>query len=87
MSQANSNKVTFSSFILSLSTSAMVHLGMTENPLSKTKEEDIPVAQQEIHIIELLQEKTKGNLSSEEQHLINDVLFHLRLLYVEKTKK
>jgi hypothetical protein len=82
-----SNEITYSSFILSLSTSALVHLGVTENPISKSKEEDLVVAKQEIHLIEILKEKTKNNLNEEESRLMDDVLFHLRMVYVEKTKK
>ena len=79
--------ITFASFVLSLSTSALVHLGARENPISKEPEEDLEVAKQEIHILEILKEKTRGNLVEEESRLMEDVLFHLRMLYVEKTKK
>lgn len=79
--------INFASFILSLSTSAMVHLGLIKNPLTKNREEDIEVARQEIHIIEMLKEKTKGNLSDDEKRLIDDALFHLHTVFVEKVKK
>ncbi len=78
--------ITFVSFLLSLSTSTMMHLGLVENPLTKKKEEDLALACQEIHIIEMLKEKTSGNLNDEESRLIEDILFHVRMKYVEKTK-
>lgn len=80
-------EINFASFVLSLSTSAMVHLGVMENPMTKSREEDLEIAKQEIRLIEIIKEKTNGNLSSDESRLMEDVLFHLRMVYVEKTKK
>jgi len=85
--QTSEASITFASFLLSLSTSAMVHLGVRENPVTGKKEEDIEIAKQEIHLIELLKTKTTGNLDTDEARLLEDILFHLRMLFVEKQKK
>ena len=73
----------FTSFILSLSTSVLMHLGVVENPVTKKTEKELPVARQTIDIIELLKEKTEGNLSEEETQLMVNVLRELRMLYVK----
>ncbi len=73
----------FSTFILSLSTSVLMNLGLVENPMTKKTEKEPAVAKQTIDLIGLLQEKTKGNLSEQETRLIEDVLRELRLLYVK----
>ena len=73
----------FTSFILSLSTSALMHLGVIENPVTKKTEKELPVARQTIDLIELLKDKTAGNLSEEEAQLMVNVLRELRMLYVK----
>ncbi len=73
----------FTSFILSLSTSALMHLGVIENPVTKKTEKELPVARQTIDIIELLKDKTTGNLSEDETQLMVNVLRELRMLYVK----
>lgn len=74
--------VNFSSFVLSLSTSALMSLGEVENPMTKERERSLPAAKQTIDIIGLLEEKTKGNLDENEGALIKNVLHELRLRYV-----
>lgn len=73
----------FSAFILSLSTSVLMNLGLVENPMTKQKEKEPEVAKQTIDLIALLKEKTRGNLTEEESKLIEDVLHELRLWYVK----
>lgn len=72
----------FSTFILSLSTSALVHLGELPDPMSNKKEVNLKLAKQTISIIEMLKEKTRGNLNGEEEKLINNVLYDVRLKYI-----
>lgn len=74
----------FSTFILSLSTSVLMHLGVVENPVTKKKEKDPLVAKQTIDLIMLLRDKTKGNLTGEEAKLVEDVLHELQLWYVKE---
>jgi len=65
---------------------ALAALGEMENPLTKKKELDLEQAKYMIEIIEILQEKTKGNLTSEESQMIEGLLYQLRMLYVSKAK-
>lgn len=71
----------FSTFILSLSTSVLMNLGVVENPVTRQKEKEPAVAKQTIDLISLIKEKTKGNLTAEEEKLMDDVLHELRLWY------
>ena len=80
-------EINFSTFIISLSTQALMHLGEIANPLSGKSEADIPVAKQMIDILGMLQEKTRSNLDAGEERLIEDILFDLRMKYVEAVKK
>lgn len=74
--------LTFSALILSLSTSALVNLGELPDPLSNEKGINLALAKQTIGIVEMLKEKTKGNLSADEDRLINNMLYDLRIKYV-----
>ena len=80
-------EINFSTFIISLSTQALMHLGEIPNPLGGKNETDIPVAKQMIDILGMLREKTRGNLDAGEDQLVEDVLFDLRMKYVEAVKK
>jgi hypothetical protein len=80
-------EINFSTFVISLSTQALMHLGEIANPLSGNVESDIPVAKQMIDILGMLQEKTRGNLDAGEERLVEDILFDLRMKYVEAVKK
>jgi hypothetical protein len=72
---------------MGLSTQALIHLGEIPNPLSGQAEKDISVGQQMIDIIGVLQEKTRGNLDQGEEKLMEDILFDLRMKYVEAVRK
>ena len=79
--------VSFVAFIISLASNAAVHFGDLPDPLTnETREPDLDAAAQLIEIIAMLQEKTRGNLSAEERQLIDQVLFELRMRYVEAKK-
>lgn len=80
------NELGFSTFILSLSTSALVHLAELPDPITSEKKVNLALAKQTIAIIEMLQEKTKGNLTEEEDQLIEDLLYDLRVKYVQTAK-
>ncbi|MFH0799601.1 MAG: DUF1844 domain-containing protein [Pseudomonadota bacterium] len=79
-------EINFLTFVLSLATSAQVHLGVVPNPVSGKEEKDMGAAKQTIDILGILQEKTKGNLSDDEDRLLQHVLYDLRMMYVEKNK-
>jgi len=76
-------KLDFSSFILSLYSSALVQLGKVEDPTSGKKNKNINAAKQTIDIIAVLKEKTEGNLDNEEEKLMNTLLQELRIAFVE----
>ncbi|NPA49866.1 MAG: DUF1844 domain-containing protein [Thermodesulfobacteria bacterium] len=75
--------VTFSMFILSLNTSALVHLGQIPDPQTNEKKKDLALARQTIDILDMLREKTRGNLTKEEEKLLESILYELRLLYLK----
>ncbi len=77
-------EVTFATFILSLNTSALVHLGELPEPGKEEPVFDLNLARHAIDTIAMLKEKTKGNLSEDEQALIDNILFDLRLKFVKK---
>lgn len=80
-------EIDFSTFVISLSTQALMHLGEIANPLTGKIEPDVPVAKQMIDIIGMLKDKTRGNLSASEDRLMEDILFDLRMKYVAAVKK
>jgi hypothetical protein len=80
-------EISFSTFVIGLSTQALMHLGEIPNPLSGQVESALPVAKQMIDIIGILREKTRGNLDQGEEKLMEDVLYDLRMRYVEAVKK
>jgi len=79
--------VTFSSFILSMSSSALFHFGELPDPISNEKKKNIPLAKQTIDILGLLQDKTVGNLTEEEASLLENLLYDLRMRYVAEKNK
>ena len=73
----------FSNLILMLARGALQSLGIVENPLSKKKEVNIETAKHTIDTLEMLKEKTKGNLDDSEKELLEELLHNLRLKYLE----
>ena len=78
--------IDFHTFVLSLGSSALLHLGEIENPNDGVSQKDLPLAKHTIDILVMLEEKTKGNLSTAEERLMESLLYDLRLRYVEATK-
>ena len=79
--------INFPTFIISLSTQALMHLGEIPNPLTGKVEKEVEVAKQTIDILSLLQEKTQGNLDQGEEKLMEEVLYDLRMKYVEAVRR
>ncbi len=77
-------KINFSTFILSLNSSALVQLGLIEDPATGKKEKNLPLAKQTIDIIGMLDEKTKGNLNEDEDRMLKTLLYDLRMMYVRE---
>lgn len=76
----------FIGFLISLASSAEVHLGRMSNPTNERIEKKLTLAKQTIDILGILQEKTKGNLTPEENQLLERMLFDLRMQYIEETQ-
>jgi len=77
-------EINFSSFVLSLSTSALYQFGDFPDPVSKKTEKNLTGVKQTIDILGMLREKTEGNLNDMEKELINGILFELRMRYVKE---
>jgi Domain of unknown function (DUF1844) len=76
--------VSFAGFILSLATTAAVHFGDIADPSTGERQQpDLVAAHQMVDLIAMLQDKTKGNLTSDESKLVEDLLYELRLRYVQ----
>ncbi len=76
-------EIDFTHFIFSLSTSALIQLGEVQDPFTQKAEKNLPLAKQTIDLIAMLKEKTKGNLTPEEEKIIEYVLYDLRMRYVK----
>jgi hypothetical protein len=79
-------RIDFATFVLSLNHSTLVHLGQTQNPETGGVEKNLPLARQTIDLIAMLEEKTKGNLTGDEEQLLGHILFDLRMRFVELSK-
>ncbi len=76
--------INFATFIFSLNSSALVQLGLMDDPGTGKKVKNLPLAKQTIDILGLLEEKTRGNLSREEEDMLKHILYDLRILYVKE---
>lgn len=79
-------QIDFGTFLVSLASSALIHLGDAPHPETGKADISLPHAQQTIDLLELLQEKTAGNLSDEEGKLLQALLRDLRLRFVQATR-
>jgi hypothetical protein len=80
---AETARFDFSMLMQSFAITALHHLGLT----GESGEENLPLARQNIEILEILEAKTRGNLSSEEAHLLSTLLYEVRMHYVEASKQ
>jgi len=78
-------EIDFTTFCISLGSSAFVHLGEVPHPESQQTEPNLVLAKQTIDILGMLQVKTRGNLTAEEEKLLEHLLLDLRLRYVQKS--
>jgi len=76
----------FTTFVLSLASSALVHLGETPDPDSGQYTPNLPLAKHTIDTLAMLEKKTAGNLAAEETRVLEHMLCQLRLAYVSQTK-
>jgi hypothetical protein len=78
-------EISFTNLIISLSTSALIQLGEIQDPMSQQSAKNIPLAKQTIDLIGMLKEKTRGNLVPEEEKILDNILYDLRMRYVKAT--
>jgi hypothetical protein len=79
-------EINFPTFIMSLNASALFNLGVLENPATGKKEKNLALAKQTIDILCMLEEKTHGNLSKDEDLMLKNILYDLRIIYVKEMK-
>jgi len=77
-------KVDFFTFVLSLSSSALMQLGEIAEEEGAESRVNLPMAKHTIDILAMLEQKTKGNLTVEEEKVLKDFLFEVRMKYVQK---
>ena len=84
MEASGASDLTFSGFVLSLATTAAVHFGDLPDPETGERgAADLAAAARVIELLTMLQEKTKGNLIEQEERLLDDLLYELRLRFVQ----
>ncbi len=77
-------EINFPTFIFSLNSSALVNLGIIEDPATNQKAKNLPMAKQTIDILGMMEKKTQGNLSDDEASMLKTMLYELRMLYVKE---
>jgi hypothetical protein len=80
-------EVTFSTFIMSLNTSALYHLGEIADPETGARVVNFDLARHAIDTLVVLEEKTKGNLTGEEHELLKNILYDVKLRFVNAVRK
>jgi hypothetical protein len=80
-------EIDFGMFVMSLASSVLVHLGEIEHPDSRAREPNLPLAKQTVDLLGMLREKTRGNLTQEEAQLLDNLLYDLRMKYVDAKKR
>ena len=79
--------IDFPSYVLSYYTQGLVLLGEVPNPYTNKKEEDLQAARHTVDILGMLKDKTKGNLTTDEEQLLESVLYEVRIKYMAKIKQ
>jgi hypothetical protein len=78
--------VDFVTFVVSMSHSALLHLGDAPDPSTGMLEKNLPLARQTIDLLAVLQDKTRGNLSGDEERVLSQAIYDLRMRFVEVSK-
>ena len=77
-------EINFATFIFSLNHSVLVHLGVMDDPSTGKKARNLPIAKQTIDILGMLEEKTQGNLTEDEENMLKNILYDLRMIYIKE---
>jgi hypothetical protein len=76
-------EINFPTFIFSMNSSALMQLGIIEDPASGKMTKNLPLAKQTIDILGMIEEKTRGNLTEDEKNMLKNILYDLRMIYVK----
>lgn len=76
--------INFTNFVLSLHTSALFHFGDIPDPTSGKAQKSLPAVKQTIDMLDMINEKTKGNLNEQENNLLQGVLYELKMRFVKE---
>lgn len=79
-------QVTFSAFVMSLNTSVLFHMGDIADPATGKRVVDLDLARHGIDTLVLIQQKTKGNLSADEKEMLKNILYDLKMRFVQVAK-
>jgi hypothetical protein len=83
----DASQISFAAFVLSLAHTAAVHFGDIPDPVTgQSGEANLPAAHQMIDILALLEQKTRGNLTAEERQLLDQILYELRMRYLDASR-
>ena len=85
--KADLPEVDFPSFIMSLSTSVFIHMGEIPDPTTNETRVNLPLAKQTIDLISMLKQKTEGNRTKDEDRLMDELLYNLRMKYLALSDK
>lgn len=85
--EARVPEASFPALVLTLAAGVLQNLGLVENPLTKKSEKNIALAKRTIDMLSMLKEKTRGNLEREEEQLLNELLYDLKIKYVKAEGK
>lgn len=77
-------EVNFPTFIMSLNVSALANLGAIEDPTTNQENKNLLLGKQTIDILGMLEEKTRGNLTDEEENMLKNILYDLRMIYIKE---
>ena len=80
-------EINFAGFIFSLHTSALLHFGDFPDPASNETSRNLPAAKQTIEILDMMKDKTRGNLDENEEKLLDGILYELKMRYVTESEK
>jgi hypothetical protein len=79
-------KIDFPTLIMSFASASMISMGLVPDPVTGEIQKSLLIAQQNIDVISLLREKTRGNVTPDEERLMEQILYELRMHYVEALK-
>jgi hypothetical protein len=86
-SASGHSPIAFNTFIIGLASTTLIHLGEASNPDTGRTERNLELARESLELLSMLREKTRGNLTEEEEKLFATLLTDLRLRFVEASKR